>query len=266
MIQQVEQPSNLLQFLKKRFPGSNREIKKRLEQGLCRVNGKIERFGSAKIKPSDRVIFDFRVIQESCKEPSIICENENYYVLDKPTNLECSEKILQSYFPNSLLVHRLDKQTSGVFLLAKNKSSQKALSDLFRKREVKKTYLAYVDKIVYENQGEISSYFIRKGFYQGQTLWGSDLSKKGLFAQTSWVLVEKREDYSVLRCYPKSGRTHQIRVHLKEMGHPILGDFHYCRDFTSQFELNRLYLHSEEISFHCPLKLEDVTFFSKPSF
>lgn len=266
MMQEIEKPLNLLQVLKKKYPYSNREIKKRLEQGLCKVNQKIERFGSIKIKPEDVVVFDHRIIERTPQEIKVLHEDENYYVLNKPIDLECSEKMLQSYFPNSKLVHRLDKQTSGVFLLAKNSSSQKALSDLFRKREMEKTYIACVDKVVRQKKGTISSYFIRKGFYQGQTVWGSNPLKKGLLAHTDWELIDTKEDYSILRCFPKTGRTHQIRVHFKEMGHPILGDFHYCRKFISQLEMNRLYLHSEKIAFVCPFTLKRVSFFSKPCF
>ena len=78
----------------------------------------------------------------------------------------------------------------------------------------------------------------------GQSLWGSVPKEKGLYALTVWKLIRVGAGASLLVCSPETGRTHQIRIHLSEMGYPILGDHHYCKRFTSSYQAPRLMLHA----------------------
>ena len=96
--------------------------------------------------------------------------------------------------------------------------------------------------------------------YEGQSLWGSVPPHQGHHAITGWKLEKKGVEASLLRCYPKTGRTHQIRVHMSEMGHPILGDKQYGRSVRCRYNAMRCLLHAYELSFIHPTSGQKVQF------
>ena len=162
-------------------------------------------------------------------------------------------QLLKIPYPSLKLVHRLDRETTGALILAK----QAAVFDLFVKQfktfQVEKRYLTIVDGIIEEKKGIIENYLGKKKVYAGQTIWGAVSSPSGLYACTEWKCLKKGDKVSLLTCIPKTGRTHQIRVHMAEMGHPILGDFQYGKIFQSTYHPSRYLLHAEEIRFLHPL-------------
>ncbi|MGD2168956.1 MAG: RluA family pseudouridine synthase [Chlamydiota bacterium] len=270
MIKEVlDNKVSLLQFLKKAYPLSlsNKTIKQALEKGCCTVNGKIERFASIKLFAQDVVSFKYNPsVNKKAKKPTVLFEDEYFYVIDKPVDLLSSQKSMQDFFPGSYLVHRLDKPTTGCMIIAKSLTVQKKFIDLFKNKKIKKTYYACVDKKVKGDKGVIKSYLYRKGYFQGQTIWASNPQGKGLYAETHWEKIAVKEDYSIIKCTPITGRTHQLRVHMKEMGHPILKDAQYCRSFFSKLSTNRLLLHAAEISFEHPFTNSMLTVSSTPTF
>ncbi len=250
---------SLLRFLKEHLPSySNKKLKALLESGCVKINGIIERFGSKRVFRGDFVQFLAKEIQNSSKL-SILHEDENFFAINKPANFESSQFNLDKIFTDSYLVHRLDKNTTGVLLIAKNKSFQKQLENLFRVKDIKKKYIALVDGVLTKDHGVIKSHLIRKKVYQGQTIWASSNNNSGLYAETHFKRLKIFEGFSLVELSLPTGRTHQLRVHLKELGHPILGDFQYCRKFSTSREVSSLCLHSKEISFKHPITDEVLT-------
>jgi RluA family pseudouridine synthase len=241
---QLSSSGRLIDVLRSRFPyvHSARALKRSLEENRCRINGRVERFASARVKRGDRI--EYILGTRSTPVPAILHEDEQFLVLNKPDNTVCSNEGFSNLLHQKIfLVHRLDKETTGVLLLGKTKCVAEQLTLQFKERSVAKEYLALVDGVPKQSSGEITSHLVKKGTFQGQTIWGSS-SQGGLWAQTTWKLLAEFGDRSLLLCQPKTGRTHQIRVHLAEMGHPILIDRQYAKQFRSPFFATRPLLHA----------------------
>lgn len=146
------------------------------------------------------------------------------------------------------IVHRLDRETSGVLIIAKTQQSFEFLKRQFKEREVKKTYIALVygnlkkdDGLIDESIGKSKKDF--RKFITGDRARG--LLRE---AVTEYKVLEKFKGYTLVEVYPKTGRTHQIRVHMKAIGHPIVGDSLYAPKRTKQpFGLIRHFLHARSI-------------------
>jgi len=116
-----------------------------------------------------------------------------------------------------------------------------------------------VDGRVKEKEGMIDNYLGKKGGYEGQTLYGEVLQKeKGLRAITHFQTLAHGKESSLLLCDLKTGRTHQIRVHFSEKGHPLLGDHQYGRKFSCPFEPSRHLLHAWKLSFIHPFTKKKI--------
>ena len=229
-----------------------REIKRQLEQGASLVNGNIERFGSKKLSLGDQVSWSPPAEEPLEKRPlKLLLEWGELIALDKSPGLASDSKEILTCLGSEPLfpVHRLDKQTSGVLLLARGPETASELGALFRKRHIEKTYLAIVDSLPDQAAGEIRSRLGKKGYFEGQTLWGSVIAQEGKESKTGWELLCQGESASLLSCFPKTGRTHQIRVHLSEMGHPILGDYQYAKSYNCPYKPCRLLLHAHTLRF-----------------
>jgi 23S rRNA pseudouridine955/2504/2580 synthase/23S rRNA pseudouridine1911/1915/1917 synthase len=194
----------------------------------------------------------------------VLYEDEALLVFDKPVGINCDEngvlKLLNKEDPSLLLVHRLDRDTTGVLLLAKNRQIFENLVEQFKRFQVYKHYLAIVDGLVSQSRGVIENFLGKKHAYAGQTIWGAVDATEGLPAKTEWHCLNKGADASLLVCVPKTGRTHQIRVHMAEMGHPILGDFQYGKEFQCVYRPSRMLLHAEEIRLRHPLTGKSLSF------
>lgn len=220
----------------------------------------------------------------------IIFENENLYVFYKPSGLVVNKSetspggTLQDYLIDELnfsydhyseddflsrtgLVHRLDKDTSGVLLVAKNKESFAYFQHQFKERRVSKEYLAVVYGNLVENEFEVDAPIARNRKHRMKYA----ISKDGKDAVTRFI-VNKRmqlQDHavSVLTCLPYTGRTHQLRVHLCAMGTPILGDIIYGGKrqlkwaFGSEVGITRLMLHATRLGIYLNEKDTDMTWF-----
>ena len=239
----VKKESPLLMFLKEKTDLSGREIKRALESGGCRLNGRLERFASTKLKIGDKLTF--RLPKAVPKQTlTILYQDSSLTLFNKPSGITTAPE------KGHHLVHRLDKGTSGVLLMARTLPMKKALETLFKKREVKKTYIALIKGTPRKTQGTIENYLTKKGTFHGQTLYGS--APKGQRAVTHWKILKKEKGISLIELHPETGRTHQLRVHLSEMGHPILGDLQYGRDATFPASIDRLCLHAYRLTFLHP--------------
>lgn len=219
-------------------------------------------------------------------EPKIIFEDEEIFVLDKHSGWITNESatttnqpVVQTWlkenfkYPIALssefrsgVVHRLDKETSGILLVAKTKEAFEELQRQFKSREVKKTYIALAHGRVELEEGEISATV-------GRLPWRRDrfgVLPGGREATTKYKILANYTgqdgDFSLLELKPKTGRTHQIRIHLKHIGHPIVADEFYAGRKTSRKDRKwcpRLFLYASEISFTHPKTKKPVMFKSE---
>ncbi len=140
------------------------------------------------------------------------------------------------------LVHRLDRDTSGLMLLAKNADAQKTLTDGFRERLMQKTYIGIVAGIPEEKKGSIDAPIGRASGFKKIKVW-----EYGREALTDYVVKERAKTCSLLEIHPRTGRTNQIRIHLAHIGHPVMGDKLYGGPTAP-----RMLLHSLSIGFRHP--------------
>jgi 23S rRNA pseudouridine1911/1915/1917 synthase len=157
------------------------------------------------------------------------------------------------------IVHRIDKETSGILLIAKNVASFINLQKQFKERHIKKTYIALVHGIIVPQEGEINTPIGRLPFNRmrfGVIAGGRESKTLYKTLQVYTVNYEKyKENVTLVKLFPQTGRTHQIRVHLKHINHPIFSDALYSGRKTARNDrklLSRLFLHAEKISFLHP--------------
>lgn len=148
------------------------------------------------------------------------------------------------------IVHRLDKDTSGVLVIAKDAATLADLGAQFRKREVQKQYLAFVWGRMRSARGTIAQPIGRNPVHRKRMA----VRRGGREALTDFEVLERFDDVTLVRLFPKTGRTHQLRVHLAAIGHPIVGDSVYgrARRRSGDVLLQRQALHAERISFTHP--------------
>ncbi len=256
---------SLLVFLKEKCKEtlSSNKIKKAIEAKACKVNGRVELFSSYQLMSGDQIEFSPSTgIDVSSQKVPILFQDEYFAVVNKCPGLVCLDEIITKAIgleaKNWRLVHRLDKDTSGLLLLAKGTKAEEAAKSLFAKREIKKLYLAIVDGKVKEKSGIIDNNLGKKGSYQGQTLYG-EVVDKGLRSITHYRRLGQGEQSSLLLCDLKTGRTHQIRVHFSEKGHPLLGDHQYGRQlFKCSFQPVRQLLHAWNLTFIHPFTMKKI--------
>ena len=242
-------------------------IEKNLRSGKIKLNKKKIK-SSHKVKTSDKIeLFDFKFdenrLQKKIKfEPSqeiiksnenqIIDNNENFIVLNKSSGISVqggtkSKKNLIDIFAKSEIfqdtkpysVHRLDKDTSGVFIIAKKRESAQLLTSLFRLRKVHKTYLAICHGELEKNTGEWNDDLIR---YDG----GKKIVEN---ARTIFKVIDKNSEASLIELKPITGRKHQLRKQLYSIGQPIFGDTKYRLSNSNKGINKNLMLHSYQIKF-----------------
>ena len=242
-------------------------IEKYLRSGKIKINKKKIK-SSTKVKTNDIVSFfnlDFKetIVQKKIKfEPSqeiiksnedqIIDNNDNFVVLNKSSGISVqggtkSKKNLVDIFAKSEIfqgtkpysVHRLDKDTSGVFIMAKTRESAQLLTSLFRLRKVHKTYLAICHGELNKDSGEWNDDLIR---YDGE----KKIIEK---AKTIYRVLDKNSEASLVELKPITGRKHQLRKQLYALGQPIFGDIKYKLSNSSKGLNKNLMLHSYQIRF-----------------
>ncbi len=244
---------------------SGKRIKQLIDAYGCRVNDKIEVFSSYKVKAGDRIQIDGQKLQGSSVKISlkILYEDEDLWVVDKPAKLASEPKALAEALHQKVvyLVHRLDKDTTGVLLIAKKPSMQKLLEELFKKREVHKVYHAISEGKPLCSIFKVENSLGKISTYAGQAICGATAS--GDYALTHFEILKKMNRYSLIKCMPVTGRTHQIRVHLQGESLPILGDYHYHREKPFGYKAPRVLLHAYSITFKHP-KLDQIMTITAP--
>jgi len=254
---------SLLTFLKERIKNTTsvKAIKRAIDGRSCLVNERIERFGSRRLKPGDQVKFLLKT--ETAKAPLIkkLYEDQHLLAIDKPVHRICSDqelqKLLSDYKGKIWLAHRLDKETSGVLLLAKSLEAKERLRELFAQRKIEKRYIALVHGLMFNEEGQIDSRLVVKKRLSGQTIYGNSCDGRGERALTFWKCLERRAKVTLIECKPVTGRTHQIRVHMSSIGHPIVGDLQYGKRIYEE-GVERCLLHAQQLKFIHPFSGEGV--------
>ena len=242
-------------------------IEKYLRSGKIKLNKKKIK-SSQKIRTKDNIdLFNIKfketIVQKKIKfnpskeviksnENLIIENNENFIVLNKTSGISVqggtkSKKNLVDIFSKSEIfqgtkpysVHRLDKDTSGVFIIAKNRKSAQLLTSLFRLRKVHKTYLAICHGELVKNSGEWNNDLIR---YDGE----KKIIEK---AKTLYKVLDKNSEATLVELKPITGRKHQLRKQLYALGQPIFGDLKYKLSNTTKGVNKNLMLHSYQVKF-----------------
>tara|TARA_R110002049_G_scaffold44333_5_gene129990 strand:- start:40787 stop:41434 length:648 start_codon:yes stop_codon:yes gene_type:complete len=188
----------------------------------------------------------------------VLHEDAEVLLVDKPAGLlsvpgkgphlaDCLLARVQAVFPDALLVHRLDRDTSGVMIFALTPYAQRHLGLQFEKRMTRKTYVARVWGVPSDKTGTIDLPLIVDWPNRPLQMVCHETGKA---AQTDWRVLKDEGETSRIRLMPKTGRSHQLRVHMLALGHPILGDPFYATGPARDFP--RLMLHSEELRFNHP--------------
>lgn len=194
-------------------------------------------------------------------------------VADKPAGLlsvpgkgahlaDCLIARISTVHPEVLLVHRLDRDTSGIIAFARNRAAQRHLGLQFEKRQLRKVYVARVAGCVAEPEGEVD---LPIGVDWPNRPRQHVDHANGRPAQTRWRVIGQEEEATRVRLMPKTGRSHQLRVHMAEIGHPILGDPFYAEG-PARDDHPRLMLHSESLRLRHPTGGAWVTFRAIPPF
>jgi len=196
------------------------------------------------IKPAGMLVHPQSPIWEEHPETVFSTEETLVSVIlsNPPKNFDTS-------MPRAGLVHRLDRETSGVMVIAKNAEFQAEMISLFANREVHKTYHAIACGEVPDDKGTID---VPIGRVAGGKIKASDVGRE---AVTDYKVLERKNGFTYIELYPRTGRTNQLRVHLNWLGYPVLGDWLY-KGATA----DRLMLHARKIEFKHPLTGKPLSF------
>jgi 23S rRNA pseudouridine1911/1915/1917 synthase len=270
---QVSEPIEIMNFLQLRFPDKSRTtIKSILTHRQVSVDHKIVTSHDHSLLPGQLVVINWGKVPEEIYYPGlkILFEDEYLIVIDKEagllsisTNKE-TEKTAYSILSDHVkrdghrnkifVVHRLDRETSGVMLFAKSKEVQQKLQERWSETIMERTYIAVTEGLFDKDEGTITNFL-----YESKALKmysGSD-PKIGQKAVTHYRVIMKNENYSMLEVNLETGRKNQIRVHMQDLGHSIIGDKKYG---SIQNPIKRIGLHARIISFIHPGNGEALRF------
>lgn len=227
---------------------SRSTLQKFIRSGFVTVDGEVI------LKPNAKILEGLRVelkVPDEMKnadiEPEVIYEDKDVLVVNKPAGLlseakgeYCPERTLADF---GLVAHRLDRDTSGVMILAKSEAVRDFLKKQFQDRTTKKTYFAVVSGRPKLDEARID--LPMKRDLKRPTTFRVDANGKE--AETFYKVVKSDDKHSLVELKPTSGRTHQLRVHMKYLGHPIVGDVVYGEE-----KADRLYLHANKLEITLP--------------
>lgn len=251
-------------------PTSRTFIQHLIVQGKVRVNSAPAK-PHRKIKAGDRMVVEFEPPMPSKLEPEnipleIIYEDADILVINKPAGMvvhpaagnysgtlvnailyHCKKLSDLNHPLRPGIVHRLDKDTSGVMVVAKNNASHMVLAKQFAEHSIQRKYVALVNGLVEFDEGMVD---LPLGRHQRDRKKMAVTFTKSREAQTVYKVVKRLGDKTLLEIFPRTGRTHQIRVHLAYLGHPVLGD----KKYGTATSFSRLALHAQSLGFMHPTK------------
>jgi len=255
----------LREFLVRRLSGwSKRRVKRALEAGACRVNGAIECFATRRLARGEMVDFAAEAEVGSSRlelgAGAVLYEDDHCFVIDKPAGFVCTPEPGGRFIGDAVvalragekshLVHRLDRDTSGALLFCKRQRELDRFFRVFRERRALKAYEAIVDGAVKTDRMRLRDRIGRISGPGEPARHGR--SRSGHEAVTELRRLASLGAVSLLRLFPKTGRTHQLRVQLALIGHPVIGDMVYGRGCLSGLRPGRQMLHARGLVFPHP--------------
>jgi tRNA pseudouridine32 synthase/23S rRNA pseudouridine746 synthase len=171
---------------------------------------------------------------------------------------------VQAVYPEALVVHRLDMATSGIIVMARGQDIQRAMNRLFENRQVDKAYEAVVNGYLSPEKGSVDLPLICDWPNRPRQMVDHTIGKPSL-THYEVLAYDEKHDTSRVQLIPHTGRSHQLRVHMQALGHPILGDDLYATP-EALAKADRLLLHATKIAFQHPVTGENVCFTQAPSF
>lgn len=272
----VTENSILMEFLIKQLPGKSRNnIKSLLGHKQVFVEGKpVTQYNHQLVQGQEVEIGGNRVAPEQkFKEYTIVYEDQHLIVIDKAAGLLSmatenekrttafsllSRHVKKQDRDNKIfIVHRLDRETSGLMLFAKNEEVKKQLQELWNETILERTYIAIVEGRVEQQKGTFTSYLSEDKVYR---MHSSSDPAKGQKAVTHYSVIKQNESYSLLKVNLETGRKNQIRIHMQEMGHSVAGDKKYGAVTNP---VKRLGLHAQQLSFIHPASGKEMNFETK---
>jgi 23S rRNA pseudouridine1911/1915/1917 synthase len=269
----VTEPIELMTFLMARMPDKSRKtIKSLLAHNQISVDNKITSQFNHPLKPGQQVRINFsKVIQKShVKGLKIIFEDPSLIVIDKEPGLLSiatdkekertafrivSDRLKQTD-PTAriFVVHRLDRDASGILIFAKSREIQQILQNAWKKDVIERSYVVVVEGRVMQDQGTITSWLKEN---KARAMYSSPTPNDGQKAVTHYRVLKRNDDYSLLQVRLETGRKNQIRIHMKDLGHAIVGDKKYG---ATQNPVNRLGLHARVLVFRHPVTGKELRF------
>ena len=282
----IDSQQILIEVLSKSFPNSSKnKIRKMLTEGRISVNGEIEHKAKRPLKESDIVeILDKTISRELTPPPkqkptnlNIIFEDEDILLVEKPAGLlsiatnkmepdtlhsRCVDYV-KSKDPSNwcFIVHRLDRETSGIMLLAYSKSSKEYLQEQFAERSVYRTYYALVEGHLPSKKGTEVEWLLEDKNLRVKKV--NPKTKTSKQAITHWEVMKENQETSLVRIMIDTGRRHQIRMAMKSLEAPVVGDSLHGAETDP---LGRICLHASSLEFLHPTTDEPVRFETRVPF
>jgi 23S rRNA pseudouridine1911/1915/1917 synthase len=269
---QVLEPIELLMFLMERMSNQSRNnIKSLLTRGQILVDGKVIKKYNHLLREGQEVIINWSLgkVHEE-EELNIIYEDADLIVIDKPSGVltiaSDTEKERTVYHklinyvrktnPENriFIVHRLDRDTSGVMLFAKNEEIKKIFQNGWKEIISERAYVAVVEGQVRQKEDTIKTWLLET---KTKLMYSNSKPGEGLEAITHYKVLQSTTNYSLLEIHLKTGRKNQIRVHMKEIGHSVIGDLKYGSKINP---IGRLALHAKILAFQHPITKKQMRF------
>ncbi len=265
----------LMDFLMAKMPERSRsKIKSLLSGKQVFVDEKpVSQFNQPLFPGQKVTISKQRLNLDNIAQMSVVFEDRHVIVIDKQAGLlsisTSKEKrataysLLRNHVKKTdpankiFIVHRLDRETSGLMLFAKSEEVKRKLQDSWNDTILERSYVAVVERAVEKAQGTILSYLTEDKIYR---MHSSDNQERGLKAITHYTVLQKNRNYSLLKVNLETGRKNQIRVHMQDIGHPVAGDKKYGAETNP---IKRLGLHAWQLSFIHPVTGEKLNFRTK---
>ena len=273
----VENDIRIDKYLSNNTELSRTLISKMIDNGYILVNGKKTK-NNYKVKENDIISIDDSFKEEINIEPEemdldIVYEDNDIMIINKPSGIvvhpgngNYKGTLVNGlmYYTNNLsdvngeirpgIVHRIDKDTSGLIIVAKNNKTHEILGDYFKNKSITRTYIALVKGEIGTNSGTIDAPIGRSDKDRKKMAVTAKNSKNAI---THFTVLKRYKGYTLIKCKLDTGRTHQIRVHMAYIGHPVYNDPVYTNDKCSDFGQ---FLHSYSMEFIHPITKEKMYF------